>query len=139
MRILFLLNVLAWCEHVGIHHIFDKTAVCAQQSYRISAILAGERERVHDVERVATRADADHSIAGFDHICQLFREDMFIGRIVAPGGDKGNVIGEGDSFEARHTGHDRVFGEIKGEVRGRCSAPAIAHDEDTMPVGVNFL
>jgi len=136
VRVFLLLDVLPRGENAGIHHVFELATLRAEQADGGRVVALRQQHGIDYVEGIAARADADHGVAWLNHRRQLLGEDMLIGRVVAPGRDQGNVVGERDGFEARHAGRDGVLCQIEREMRSRGRAAAIAHDEDAMPVAI---
>ena len=60
----------------------------------------------------------------------MFDEDVFVGGVVAPGGHQGDVVSEGDGFEAGFACDDGQFVEVVGHVGGGGCAAAVAEEED---------
>src|SRR6266568_8812773 len=139
MRIFFLLDILTWRQHVGIDHLLDLTSFCSEQTDGRSTRLFCNVQRVDDVERVPTRANADHDISWLYHICQLLCKDVFIGSVVAPGGDQGHMVRQRNSFHSRRSGHDGVLCQVECEMRGGGSTTTIPHDKYAMSIAISIF
>ncbi len=91
-----------------------------------------------DVRGVAAGADRDDEVARPDERQELLGEDPVVARVVAPGGEERDVVGQRHDAEVRHAGDARPLGEVAGEVRGGRGAASVTQGEDgrAAPEGV---
>lgn len=137
--VFLLLDILAGGEDAGVYHVFELAAPGAEQGDGGCVVAFRQQHGIDYVEGIAAGADADHYISWLNHRRQLLGEDMFVGGVVAPGRDQGNVVGKRDGFQARRAWGDSIFRQIEGKVRSGGRAAAVAHNEDAMAVVIGRL
>ena len=91
-------------------------------------------DRLHNIGRVAARADCQRDITALSQRDQRLGKNIFIARIVGVRGECGHAVVQAKDFESRQVGLDCAFAEIACQVgRGR-RAPAITENKNPASV-----
>src|SRR5207302_7511912 len=120
-----------------VHPIQHPTAAKADQPDGGGAHQPSRPDRRDHVRRVAAGADGDHDVTRVQQVGQLLGEDLLVGGVVRPGGQQGDVVGEGGDPQTGAALDDGRLGEVAGKVSGVRRAATVADDVDVTAVRVS--
>ncbi len=123
--------------HVGGRHHdthiaerFHFPALKASDAGSDGASAPRETKSRQNVGRVPASADGAGNVAGLKKIFQLLGKNVFVVRIVGPGGNQGDIVGKSKRAQASAgTGHSSLP-QIASQVRGQRGAAPIAKKKD---------
>src|SRR4029077_8341829 len=112
-----------------------KTGDADVEGTRVAAHFQG----FHHVQRIAAGGDGKDHVALLDHIQKLLGKNVFELKIVGPGGQKRNIIGERNGAEAGPARGDRSLAEIAGHVGSEGGASSISQKISRAPLQISIV
>ncbi len=128
VQVLLLADVSYRRADAQVDQAAQATAFIAGQPGRRWRPAARHPQSLQHVGAVAAARDCDHQVAGPAVVAQLLGEHLVVGRVVGPGGEQWDVVGQAERAPARLAVHDDLV-EVVDHVRGQRRAAAVAHDQ----------
>src|SRR5207245_11233066 len=116
------LHVVGRNKDANVAEVFQSSTFEAGQADRRGADITGDLQRFQNVRRVATATYAKGDVVRPNEISQLLSENVFVLRIVCPGGHERHAIRKRHYMETFSGAIHRTLPQIASEVRGQRGA-----------------